>query len=419
MGDQLHKKFIDEEIKSLLEKYLNHQIELDYILQILGIKRSRFFELLYEYKNNPEGFSIQYKRTTPKKIRKHLEKIIIEELETEKKIIENKDIPLNFYNYSSIKDQILKEHQEKVSVTTIIKRAKENGFYIPRPQRKAHDREVITNYAGELIQHDSSHHLWSPLAQDKWYLITSLDDYSRYMLYAAFLEKESSWAHILALESVFLTYGMPFKYYVDNHSIFRFVQGRDSNWREHIKLTDDVLPQWKQVLYACNVHVTYALSPQAKGKIERPYRWLQDRIVRTCARENIKTIEPASEVLRYEVDRYNNSQVHSTTKEIPAIRLQKAIEGKKSLFREFNIKPPYDSTKDIFCLREERVVDAYRKISINNLQLKIQNAPIGEKIQLHIYPDIKTGLAEIRFWYRDKFLGAQNVKIQDLKIVHF
>lgn len=419
MGDQLHKKFIDEEIKSLLEKYLNHQIELDYILQILGIKRSRFFELLYEYKNNPEGFSIQYKRTTPKKIRKHLEKIIIEELETEKKIIENKDIPLNFYNYSSIKDQILKEHQEKVSVTTIIKRAKENGFYIPRPQRKAHDREVITNYAGELIQHDSSHHLWSPLAQDKWYLITSLDDYSRYMLYAAFLEKESSWAHILALESVFLTYGMPFKYYVDNHSIFRFVQGRDSNWREHIKLTDDVLPQWKQVLYACNVQVTYALSPQAKGKIERPYRWLQDRIVRTCARENIKTIEPASEVLRYEVDRYNNSQVHSTTKEIPAIRLQKAIEGKKSLFREFNIKPPYDSTKDIFCLREERVVDAYRKISINNLQLKIQNAPIGEKIQLHIYPDIKTGLAEIRFWYRDKFLGAQNVKIQDLKIVHF
>jgi hypothetical protein len=47
--------------------------------------------------------------------------------------------------------------------------------------------------------------------------------------------------------------------------------------------------------------VIYALSPQAKGKIERPYQWLQDRIVRTCAREDIRTIEKAREVLKYEV----------------------------------------------------------------------------------------------------------------------
>ena len=35
------------------------------------------------------------------------------------------------------------------------------------------------------------------------------------------------------------------------------------------------------------VEVTYALSPQAKGKVEKPYRWLQDRIVRTCIYENL------------------------------------------------------------------------------------------------------------------------------------
>jgi hypothetical protein len=419
MGKQLHKKFVDEEVKSLLKKYINNQSTLEQVLQILAIKRRRFFELLSAYKNNPEGFSIQYKRTTPKRIRKHLGKIIIKQLETEKKMIENKDIPIKFYNYSYIKDQILKQHQEKVSVTTIIKRAKEHNFYIPKPQRKTHDREVLTNYAGELIQHDSSYHLWAPYAENKWYLITSVDDYSRYMLYAALSEKESSWAHILALESVFLTHGVPFKYYTDNHSIFRFVQGRDSIWREHHKLTDDVVPQWKQVLYDCNVQITYALSPQAKGKIERPYRWLQDRVVRTCARENIKTIEPAKEVLRYEVDRYNNTQVHSTTKEIPSIRLEKAIQENRSLFRKFNIKPPYVSTKDIFCLREERTVDAYRKISIDNLQLKIQNAPIGDKIQLRIYPDIKTGLAEIRCWYNEKLIDTINLKLSDLKLVHF
>jgi hypothetical protein len=61
------------------------------------------------------------------------------------------------------------------------------------------------------------------------------------------------------------------------------------------------------------VDVTYALSPQAKGKIERPYPWLQDRIVRTCALEKLATIEEARGVLRYEVSRYYDHQVHSTT----------------------------------------------------------------------------------------------------------
>ena len=61
------------------------------------------------------------------------------------------------------------------------------------------------------------------------------------------------------------------------------------------------------------VDVSYALSPQAKGKIERPYRWLQDRIVRTCALENITTSEECRTVLKEEVNRYNNHQVHSTT----------------------------------------------------------------------------------------------------------
>ena len=135
----------------------------------------------------------------------------------------------------------------------------------------------MTHYIGELIQHDSSYHLWSPAAQEKWHLITSLDDFSRYILYATLIKKETSWAHISALQSVILKYGCPFTYYVDSHSIFRFVQGRDSLWRNHYKLTDKAAPQWKQVLDDCQVKVTYALSPQAKGKMEQPYGWLQDQ----------------------------------------------------------------------------------------------------------------------------------------------
>ncbi|MGM0368655.1 MAG: hypothetical protein ACQEP2_08870, partial [Actinomycetota bacterium] len=79
--------------------------------------------------------------------------------------------------------------------------------------------------------HDSSHHKWSPYADKKWYLNTSIDDCSRNLLYYRLTERETSWTHIEALEVVALKYGLVYSYYVDCHSIFRFVQGRDSFWR--------------------------------------------------------------------------------------------------------------------------------------------------------------------------------------------
>ena len=159
--------------------------------------------------------------------------------------------------------------------------------------------------------------------------------------------------------------------------------------------------------------------PHAKGKIERPYRWIQDRLVRTCYRENIRDIKKAQLILNYLVQRYNYRIVHSTTGEIPYIRFQRAIQEKRTLFREFRIMPPFLSTKDIFCLRVERMVDSYRKVSINNLELKVPNAPLHERIQLRIIPDRESGLSEVRFWHRDIFLCSQRVKNSELNLVQF
>ena len=418
MSKQLHKNFTDDQVKSLFEKYSKGEIKLNYILQILRIKRSRFFELLTKYRNDPDNFSIQYERKTiNRKIDPDIEKNIVKELKIEKDLIKAKEVPIKYYNYSYIKDLLEQKYSQKVSLPTIIDRAKRNNFYFLRPKRKAHDREVLTNYPGELIQHDSSHHLFAPYADRKWYLITSIDDYSRLILYAVLVERETTWEHILALEAVLLKYGFPLAYYVDSHSIFRFVQGRDSFWRNHYKLTDEANPQWKQVLEDCGVKVTYALSPQAKGKIERPYRWIQDRLVRTCYRENVRVIPEGQLILNNLLQRYNYRIVHSTTGEIPYIRFQRAIREKRTLFREFRIMPPFNSTKDIFCLRVERMVDSYRKVSINNLELKVPGAPLHERIQLRIVPDKESGVSEVRFWHRDNFLGSQKVKNNELNLV--
>ena len=97
---QLHKKFIDSQIIELFEKYLANNIPRIYIQNILGIKERRFFHLLKKYKTDPPKFSIQYlRKSVTRKISQHIEKNINIELIDEQKLINDPDIPINFYNY--------------------------------------------------------------------------------------------------------------------------------------------------------------------------------------------------------------------------------------------------------------------------------------------------------------------------------
>jgi len=342
------------------------------------------------------------------------------ELQREKALVEDQDLPISGYNYAALNDRLRKDGI-KVSTTTLIQRAIAQGCYIPKKRKtQRHDREVMTATIGDLIQHDASLHKWSPYAEEKWTLITSLDDYSRMLLYADFVETETSWAHIQAVQYLMQQFGIPHRYYVDNLRVFRFVQHRDSPWKKLVLGTDEVQTQWRQVLALMNTDVIYALSPQAKGKIERPYRWLQDRIVRTCALEHITSLADARPVLLEEVHRYNYHQVHSTTHEIPAVRFEKAQAAHRSLFRPFALPKPFTSPKDIFCLHHTRIADGYRKISIGGHSFQIPKIEPREDVQLHLVPHETKNLVEIRFWVENQLVLTANLPIAALpNTVHF
>ncbi|MEN6436362.1 MAG: hypothetical protein ABFD58_11155 [Anaerolineaceae bacterium] len=414
---QIHKRFTTEQIQLLFKQYQTGDMTRLEIQEILDIGKTRFFRLFGDYKKLAEEFQINYQRKSKPRISPDIEKRIILELQREKELIDDPRIPITSYNYTAMRDRLQKQNIQ-VSVPTIIDRARQINCYIPQRKHKTHTREVLTTAIGALIQHDSSIHLWSPYASEKWTLITSIDDYSRMLLFADLFPVETTWEHIQAAQSLMLTYGLPLQYYVDNLRVFRFVQGRDSVWRKNVLETDDVITQWRQVLAALKVDVSYALSPQAKGKVERPYRWLQDRVVRTCAMERLSSLEDVRGVLHDEVERYNNHQVHSTTGEIPRIRFDQAKWKGNSLFRPFSVPKPYSSTEDVFCLRTSRMVDGYRRISLFSESIEVPNVPLREYVEIHMIPDPSKNVVKIRIWHHQKLVKRLNIPFPK-KWVHF
>jgi len=123
-------------------------------------------------------------------------------------------------------------------------------------------------------------------------------------------------------------------------------------------------------------------------------------------------------VLREEVDRYNNHQVHSTTREIPNLRFARAQREGNSLFRSFTLPKPYTSPKDVFCLREHRMVNAYRRISLFGREIEVPKAPVHEELELHLIPNEVSQILDVRVWWKNKMLQSTTLPLEGIR-VHF
>ena len=129
MGKHLHKRFSVKEVEEIFERYFSKEIGVEQALALLKIKRSGFFKLLKSYREAPDDFSLDYKRTTPPRtIDPKSEAKIIKELKKEAEIIRSESNPVKFYNYSYLKTVLEEKHGVDVSLSTIIRRAKKLGI---------------------------------------------------------------------------------------------------------------------------------------------------------------------------------------------------------------------------------------------------------------------------------------------------
>ena len=149
--------------------------------------------------------------------------------------------------------------------------------------RRVHSPRERRSRLGELVQIDGSPHAWFEDRAGKCCLIAFIDDATGELMQACFYPVESTNAYLHSLRCYVATHGRPLALYSDRHSIFT----------KHDP-EDPVPTQFERAVGELNIESILAYSPQAKGRVERAFQTLQDRLVKAVRLARISTIEAAN-----------------------------------------------------------------------------------------------------------------------------
>ena len=103
----------------------------------------------------------------------------------------------------------------------------------------------------------------------------------------------------------------------------------------------------------------------------------------------------------------------------PAFALRGPEKRETAWFRPFALPKPYALTKDVFCLREKRTVNGYRKISLFNHEIVVPHVPLREEVKVHLTPDIRRDALEVRIWWDNRMVQSLTYPLSEFPRVHF
>ena len=175
----------------------------------------------------------------------------------------------------------------------------EDGLWLSRKQRRSfHQPRLRREHYGELIQIDGSEHRWfEDRADHPCTLLVFIDDATSKLMQLRFVPSESTESYFQALCGYLQGHGCPVAFYSDKHSVFRVLR-RDAKGGQG-------MTQFGRALAELNIEILCANSSQAKGRVERVNRTLQDRLVKELRLAGVSDIDTANEFLSGFVERFN------------------------------------------------------------------------------------------------------------------
>lgn len=207
-----------------------------------------------------------------------------------------------------------------VSRSTVRRVRRADGVAPKRPRRapRARHRRPRKAAAGLLVQWDGSRHRWFGPEHPACCLMAAIDDATSQVVAAHLLPAESSAGYLALLRQLATTVGLPHSVYQDRHSALK---RNDPHWSLAEQLAGQQTPtQVGAALAALGITPIVARSPQAKGRVERLFGTLQDRLVADFQRAGITTLEDANAALPGLLEAINARFAHPATAATPAWR---------------------------------------------------------------------------------------------------
>jgi transposase len=243
------------------------------------------------------------------------------------------------------------------------------GLVAKAPRKGAHRRRRERRpLPGMMLHQDGSRHAWLE-GQPALDLIVTLDDATG-AIYSAFLvEEEGTASTFRALKDVFGTHGLPMSLYTDRGAHYFYSPAAGAIDRKQPTQVGRALAQ-------LGVEHIGAYSPQARGRSERAFLTLQDRLVKELSLAQITSIEPANAFIR---------EVY-----LPAHNARFAVPQAQP-GSAFTPIPGVD-LGEILCVQEERQVMNDNCVSYRRLKLQIPPSPmrahfVKARVKVHVYPD--------------------------------
>jgi transposase len=256
-----------------------------------------------------------------------------------------------------------------------------------RRRREIHPWRERKDYFGEMIQMDGSHHAWLEGRGPRLVLMGYVDDANN-NFFGHFYGYEGVYPAMDSLERYISLYGLPRSLYLDKHSTFKTT--REPSLDELLR-GERALTQFERACKQLGIEVIHAHSPQAKGRIERTFGILQDRLVKEMRLASIRTEDQANRFLEKFLPRFNE-------------RFVKVAKKESDLHRSL---PKGVNPREIFCIKATRTINHGFIVKWRGRQLLIESVSIAirrRKVEIREHFD-----GEITIKFNGRYLKYREI----------
>ena len=201
-------------------------------------------------------------------------------------------------NHSHFSELLAEREGIDIGRTTLRRILVNAGLSSPRRRRqpKHRVRRQRMPRQGMLIQMDGSHHPWLGDRMPPFTLLIAVDDATGTVVEALFCGKEDAHSYFLLIQRLLQRRGIPLALSTDRHGVFRHTPGSG---------LPGMPTQFSRAIDELGIQMIFALSPQAKGRVERMAETFQDRLVTELRLAGASSIEEANSVLEQFLPRFN------------------------------------------------------------------------------------------------------------------